>query len=141
MNRIESFSQIYDAPAERFQRSAYEIGCGMRILIQNRAEREITLREWHFMFAEAVQQKNVVFSFDSSSTPIGYALWARVEENTDIRVRLGKKTLLHPCEWNEGEIPWIIDSVTPTDLSVEIINEVCARLQVHIDELNWLENK
>lgn len=76
--------------------------------------------EWFCMPAVLLEQYRV---FYGPNAPAAVALWARVADETDARLREGGGKL-RPDEWNSGENAWLIELVTPFGGVEEILNDL-----------------
>lgn len=58
--------------------------------------------------------------FYGPNSPAAVALWANVSAETDARLRAGESRL-KANEWKGGDIPWLIELVTPFGAQDEIL--------------------
>jgi cytolysin-activating lysine-acyltransferase len=67
-----------------------------------------------FLIAKVKPQGNP----NAGAAPAGVALWARVSEEVDRRLREGSNETqrLKPDEWASGNILWLVDLIAPTPL-------------------------
>ncbi|WP_150636093.1 toxin-activating lysine-acyltransferase [Pseudomonas fluorescens] len=61
--------------------------------------RIITLDFW---ISPAIEHRQIIFLFDSTTKPIGYITWAHLAPDAEHRLLKDPSFLLHPSEWNEG---------------------------------------
>lgn len=83
------------------------LGCVAHVMANSPRYRSNTawlLAHW-IQPAIALNQIEIVF-FDN--LPVGYLTWAYLSSETARRL-VQQPTILHASEWNEGELPWIID--------------------------------
>ncbi|GAB5457605.1 MAG: hypothetical protein Hens3KO_06350 [Henriciella sp.] len=80
--------------------------------------------EWFAMPPLLLEQFRV---FHGKEHPAGVALWARVSEETDQRLRHGAFKL-RPDEWKSGDIPWLIELVAPFGGQQEMMADLSAAL-------------
>ena len=73
--------------------------------------------EWMVMPAILLEQFRI---FYGPNSPAAVALWANVSDETDARLRSGESRL-KANEWKGGEIPWLIELVTPFGAQDEIL--------------------
>jgi len=73
--------------------------------------------EWMVMPAILLEQFRI---FYGPKSPAAVALWANVSEETDARLRAGDSRL-KANEWKGGNIPWLIELVTPFGAQDEIL--------------------
>lgn len=67
---------------------------------------------WLFHWLQpAITFNQLQVFFAEDDTPIGFVAWAYLEEDVQNRLIENPKSLLHPSEWTEGVMPWIIDCV------------------------------
>ena len=80
--------------------------------------------EWFVMPALLLEQFRM---FHGEKHPVAVALWARVSEDTDRRLREGAFKL-RPDEWKGGSIPWLIELVAPFGGHEEILADLSAAI-------------
>lgn len=75
-----------------------------------------------FLLAKVKPQNNP----NADSAPAGVALWARVSEAVDRRLRAGDKETvrLKPDEWASGNILWLVDLVAPAQLVPAMLKDL-----------------
>ncbi|MFL1514928.1 toxin-activating lysine-acyltransferase [Pseudomonas prosekii] len=96
----------------------------------------LTLSYW---ISPAIDHKQIIFFFDSASTPIGYVTWAHLAPDTEQRLLEDPNFLLHPSEWNEGGRTWIIDFCFPCGGSKESIKKLKSVFQnKKINRVYWV---
>lgn len=78
--------------------------------------------EWMVMPAILLEQFRI---FYGPNSPAAVALWANVSEETDARLRAGESRL-RANEWKGGDIPWLIELVTPFGAQDEILIDLCS---------------
>ncbi|WP_218227990.1 toxin-activating lysine-acyltransferase [Pseudomonas sp. Irchel s3b2] len=100
------------------------------------AFRVLTLDFW---ISPAIDHKQILFLFDSTSKPIGYVTWAHLAPDTEQRLLKDQSFLLHPSEWNEGGRTWIIDFCFPCGGVKEAIHKLKKFFQnENIDDIFWV---
>ncbi len=57
----------------------------------------------------AIIQEQIQFFFDGGGEVQGYLTWAQIRPETRHRCVSQPDYILHPTEWNEGEIIWLMD--------------------------------
>lgn len=80
--------------------------------------------EWFVMPAVLLEQFRI---FHGEQHPVGVALWARVSEETDARLR-GGAFKLRADEWKGGTIPWLIELIAPFGGQEEIMADLSAAI-------------
>ncbi len=80
--------------------------------------------EWFMMPPLLLEQFRV---FHGKQHPVGVALWARVSQETDQRLRSGAFKL-RPDEWKGGNIPWLIELVGPFGGTDEMMADLSAAI-------------
>ena len=78
--------------------------------------------EWMVMPAILLEQFRI---FYGPKSPAAVALWANVSDETDARLRSGESRL-KANEWKGGDIPWLIELVTPFGAQDEILVDLCS---------------
>ncbi|SMC29186.1 RTX toxin acyltransferase family protein [Andreprevotia lacus DSM 23236] len=53
--------------------------------------------------------RQIEFFFDADGIPQGFATWALVNPHTEAKMLEDPDYILHPSEWKEGDIVWIMD--------------------------------
>jgi len=76
--------------------------------------------EWMVMPAVLLEQFRI---FNRPQGPAAVALWALVSEETDKRLEAGASKL-RPDEWKSGDIPWLIELITPFGAQEEILSDL-----------------
>lgn len=80
--------------------------------------------EWFLLPPLLLEQFRV---FHGKSSPVAFALWARVSEETDQRLREGAFKL-RPHEWKGGSSPWLIELVAPFRGTDELLADLSAAI-------------
>ena len=80
--------------------------------------------EWFIMPPLLLEQFRI---FNGPQHPVGVALWARVSEDTDKRLREGAFKL-RMDEWKGGSIPWLIELIAPFGGHDEIMADFSAAI-------------
>ena len=80
--------------------------------------------EWFIMPPLLLEQFRI---FNGPQHPVGVALWARVSEDTDKRLREGAFKL-RVDEWKGGTIPWLIELIAPFGGQDEIMADFSAAI-------------
>lgn len=80
----------------------------------------------HVWFALKIKQYYIWYN--KNSEPVGYILWAFVDEVTVQSFTSNGPHNIHPSQWNEGDIIWIMDIVSRTKISLSSYKLVRAKL-------------
>lgn len=72
--------------------------------------------------------------------PWAYFSWAMVSPEVDARLR-SAVPVIAPHEWRGGNIPWLIDVVTPFGDSQALIQEVCTQFAKGKKISGWIADK
>lgn len=80
--------------------------------------------EWFAMPAILLEQFRM---FHGEAHPVGVALWARVSDETDKRLRDGAHKL-RPDEWKGGKNAWLIELIAPFGGQSEMIDDLAAHV-------------
>lgn len=97
--------------------------------------RIITLDFW---ISPAIEHRQIIFLFDSTTKPIGYITWAHLAPDAEHRLLKDPSFLLHPSEWNEGGRTWIIDFCFPYGRLKESIKKLKVLFQnENINKIHW----
>ncbi|GGH05240.1 hypothetical protein GCM10007420_22140 [Glycocaulis albus] len=80
--------------------------------------------EWFVMPAVLLEQFRI---FNGPQHPAAFALWARISEDTEQRLKDGGYKL-RPDEWRGGDRPWIIEVVAPFGGHEEILQDVAQHI-------------
>jgi hemolysin-activating ACP:hemolysin acyltransferase len=86
-----------------------EYGLAAWILAQ--ASPKEQLDAFHARTKTAIALDQVMFVFDRSGNPLAYWTWASLTIETHRRAMVDPLVHLHPSEWNEGQILWVMDLV------------------------------
>lgn len=76
--------------------------------------------EWMVMPSILLEQFRI---FYGPNSPAAVAIWANVSKETDARLRAGESRL-KANEWNDGNIPWLIELVSPFGAEAEILTDL-----------------
>jgi len=76
--------------------------------------------EWFVMPPVLLEQFRI---FNGPQHPVAFALWARVSEDTEERLKAGGYKL-RPDEWKGGDKAWIIEVVAPFGGTEEIMADM-----------------
>lgn len=76
--------------------------------------------EWFAMPAILIEQFRI---FNGPQSPVAVAFWANVTSETDTRLREGAFKL-RPDEWRGGNIPWLIELISPFGGQEEIFKDL-----------------
>lgn len=76
--------------------------------------------EWMIMPAILLEQFRI---FYGPNSPAAVAIWAHVSEETDKRLRAGESRL-RADEWKGGDIPWLIELISPFGAQEEILADL-----------------
>jgi hemolysin-activating ACP:hemolysin acyltransferase len=107
----KSFLEIGAAPSNE-QRARFEsIGYAAYLVSMHRTQR---LRQFTYIQSvvePALMHEFIKFYFNSEGTIVGFAIWAFLAPDVELRVMATGQLSLHLSEWNEGQSAWIIDIV------------------------------
>jgi len=93
----------------------------------------------NFWISPAIDHKQIMFFFDSTSSPVGYVTWAHLAPDTEQRLLKDPNFLLHPSKWSEGGRTWIIDFCFPCGRIREAIHKLKTYFQSeNIDSISWV---
>ncbi|XHF35200.1 toxin-activating lysine-acyltransferase [Pseudomonas chlororaphis] len=96
----------------------------------------------NFWITPAINHKQIMLLFDSTSTPIGYVTWAHLAPDTEQRLLGDPNFSLHPSEWNEGGRTWIIDFCFPCGGAKESIKKLRSALKKeNINDVHWARRR
>lgn len=76
--------------------------------------------EWMVMPPVLVEQFRIFYGPES---PGAVAIWAMVSEETNARLE-GGASKLRPDEWTGGDIPWLIELITPFGAQEEVLKDL-----------------
>ncbi|MDM7985131.1 MAG: toxin-activating lysine-acyltransferase [Maricaulis sp.] len=80
--------------------------------------------EWFIMPPILLEQFRI---FNGPQHPVAFALWARVSEDTENRLKSGGYKL-RPDEWKGGDRAWIIEVVAPFGGHDEILEDMAKNI-------------
>ena len=81
--------------------------------------------EWMVMPAILLEQFRIFYGPDS---PAAVAIFARVSEETDERLRTGGQSKLRADEWKNGDIQWLIELITPLGGQEEVLQDLATSI-------------
>ena len=90
---------------------------------ENRRFTFVADMDWRLL-PPLVLNQNALYS--KHEMPWAYFSWAFVNEAVDARLR-SKTPVIAPHEWQCGDIPWLIDVVSPHGEDPELMKETIAR--------------
>ena len=88
-----------------------QAGLTLRVMFQSNRHRQVTVEALRYWAWPAIAHGQIMFAFDNQGDPIAFWTWALVASDVEDRLRSCNPTLLHECEWNEGDSLWITDFV------------------------------
>lgn len=96
------------------------------LLTQSPAHKQLFIAdlEWFCMPALLLEQFRI---YNGADRPAAVAIWARVSEATDARLR-ESGTRLRPDEWRGGERAWLIELVAPFGGEDEILRDLSTQV-------------
>lgn len=123
---LDESSQQQSAPAVPKKTVSQVLGEVTWLLTQSPVHKQLFISdlEWFVMPAVLLEQFRI---FHGEQHPVGVALWARVSEDTDARLRSGAFKL-RPDEWKGGDIPWLIELIAPFGGQQEIMADLSAAI-------------
>lgn len=97
-------------PLDEQDRISFEFGAILRLLSAT-GRRDLRLGSIEAQLMQPIRLRQVEIVYGPRRLPLAYASWAFV--TTEVAARLAKEPtfLLHPSEWNEGTLLWIMDFV------------------------------
>lgn len=118
--------------------NAASLGHANSIMFMCKRSSEFKIRTLFFWIKPAIDHKQILFFFDSTAKPIGYATWAHLATDTEQRLLYDPNFLLHPSEWNEGGRTWIIDFCFPCGGARETAQRLNSLLKdTGINQIFW----
>ncbi|MFM9270972.1 toxin-activating lysine-acyltransferase [Halomonas elongata] len=96
--------------------------------------RIINIKKWMF---QPIIQNQISLLENSWGEPVSYYCWAYLDINSVRRMLEDPSYVLHPSEWDEGNILWIIDICTHSNYLRPTLREISHRFQDYFDILYW----
>ena len=96
------------------------------LMLQSPAHKHLFLSdlEWRVLPPVLLKQMRL---FRKGKTPIGYAAWAMVDDETDARLSTGD-VRLKPHQWNSGDHLWLIDLIAPMGGDKAMLKELSGKV-------------
>lgn len=121
-------------------RYRYErLGCVAHVMALNafhRSHKIYGLAVW----AEQAIAHDQIEIFFMNGEPVGYLMWALITTEVADRVfQLGHP--IHPSEWNEGELLWVVDASLPSGTLAVYRSRIFARLAEISDRFFWAKKR
>lgn len=106
---------VFPEPAQSVRETAYTVGCVAYLNTLAQRQRNMSCRQLQRLVQEAVRQKNIRLYFYVDGAPAGYLMWGFLTPDVWQRMQQPSPQCLqlHASEWNEGDLPCIIDVLAP----------------------------
>lgn len=83
----------------------------------------------------------IIFLHNSRGKPVGYATWALVDEDTNLRLHSSSEPLLSLGDWNSGAHLWLMDVVCPLGGCRAILKNARRRLISDVKLVSWTRRR
>lgn len=104
---------VYPQAGPTVRASAFQVGCVAYLNALAQRQRFLSCGQLQRLAQEAVRHKHIRLYFHDGGAPAGYLIWAFVTADVWRRMRRQPRFQLHASEWNEGELPCIVDVLAP----------------------------
>ncbi|WP_414448018.1 toxin-activating lysine-acyltransferase [Burkholderia sp. 22PA0099] len=116
-----------------------KLGCLAHLMSTSQAHRNQRLYSLSLWAAQAVAHDHVEIFFRNGD-PVGYLIWAMLTPRTLDKL-LGQAYVLHPSEWNEGELLCILDLMLPRGSMATHARAIQRRLAPASDHVVWVRKR
>jgi hemolysin-activating ACP:hemolysin acyltransferase len=88
-----------------------EFGAIWTLLCCSRAHRALPITYLEDVIEPAIRNRQCAIFQNSQNEVVGFAVWAKISEETYARLVKTGNIVLHHSEWNEGNIYWLVDFI------------------------------
>lgn len=128
---------ILDNPDKRVSEFAEKLGLALHILASSRRHR-YGAAELVSRVSPAIQNNQIRFFFDTEGSPVGLITWALVDQSVKDRLMQDPQSPLHPADWTEGNIPWVVDiAVTRPGVFHSMLSKALDAAAIEFDEITF----
>jgi len=114
-------------PLDEQDRISFEFGAILRLLSAT-DRRDLRLGSIEAQLIQPIRLRQVEIVYGARQLPLAYASWAFVTEEVATRLAADPEFLLHPSEWNEGTLLWIMDFVALRSRALPLARALRTRL-------------
>ena len=119
-------SRNFDWPELEFERQlSANFGHAVRVLTSC-ARRTGMLQPLGVQLWPAVRLNQIGFLFNSRGSPVAFATWAFVTDETAQTLLSDPDYCMDISEWNEGDQLWLVDFVAPFGEARNLARKLCA---------------
>lgn len=108
---LNTFHRVSAQPSQAAASIAVKVGFAALCLSKAAHKRKVGPSYFADIILPSIKHRTIRFYFDPRGEPVGYVVWATLE-NSAPTVQDGMLKL-HLSEWNEGSSFWIVDCVLP----------------------------
>ncbi|WP_404985528.1 toxin-activating lysine-acyltransferase [Caballeronia sp. LZ034LL] len=124
---------------EEIRRRYERLGCVAHVMALNASHRTHKIFGLAVWAEQAIAHEQIEIFF-MNGEPVGYFMWALLTpEVADKAFRVGRP--IHPSEWNEGELLWVVDASIPAGSLPIYGPKIRARLARISDNFFWAKKR
>ncbi|WP_186020898.1 toxin-activating lysine-acyltransferase [Burkholderia gladioli] len=116
-----------------------KLGCLAHLMSIRPVHRQQKLYSLALWATHAIAHDNVEIFFRNGE-PVGYLIWALLTPETLSKL-LDQAYVLHPSEWNEGELLCILDLMLPRGSMTSHVDAIKSRLAPASDHIVWVRKR
>jgi cytolysin-activating lysine-acyltransferase len=121
-------------------RLQYEkLGCVAHIMASNSSHRSQKIYGLAVWIEPAIVHDQIEIFFRNGE-PVGYFVWACLTPTVVSKI-IKQNHVIHPSEWNEGDLLWVIDVLLPRDSLSIYRNKIRAILSQYSDNFYWIRKR
>jgi erythromycin esterase-like protein/hemolysin-activating ACP:hemolysin acyltransferase len=136
-----SHYQVQAEPSQAATARAASLGYAAKLMSQSPVHVTTAMRSLRLLIAPALAQRRVKFYFDEDGQPVGFVVWAFLDEDVEQRVISTGGFQLHESEWNEGRRLWIVDLVAPMGHARYILRDLRDLVFADAPEIQYLRRR
>jgi cytolysin-activating lysine-acyltransferase len=104
---------VHALPNQEVRTRAEQLGYVAKLMAHCPAYASLPLSYLNNVFGPALEHRQLKVYFDRDGKPAGFVAWAWLAPDVELRMVQGECGPLHPSEWNEGGVPWILEFAAP----------------------------
>ncbi|RQP23675.1 toxin-activating lysine-acyltransferase [Piscinibacter terrae] len=117
------------------------LGYAAKLMSQSPAHVGAAMRSLRLLVTPALAQHRIKFYFNEDGQPVGFVVWAFLDEDVEQRVISTAGFQLHESEWNEGRRLWIVDLVAPMGNARYILRDLRDAVFADAPEIQYLRRR